>query len=47
MYFRVNYESQKYRIDLLKDYNMQFKKVSERLYTIETTELIITGIKAM
>ena len=31
MYFRVNYESQQYRIDLLKDYNMQFKKVSERL----------------
>lgn len=31
MYFRVNYESQKYRIDLLKDYNMQFKKVDERL----------------
>lgn len=31
MYFRVNYESQQYRIDLLEDYNMQFKKVSERL----------------
>lgn len=31
MYFRVNYESQQYRIALLKDYNMQFKKVSERL----------------
>lgn len=31
MYFRVNYESQKYRIDLLKDYNMQFQKVAERL----------------
>lgn len=31
MYFRVNYESQQYRIDMLKDYNMQFKKVSERL----------------
>lgn len=31
MYFRVNYESQQYRIDMLKDYNMQFNKVSERL----------------
>ena len=33
MYSRVNYELQQYRIDLLNDYNMQFKRVSERLDT--------------
>lgn len=33
MYSRVNYELQKYRIDLLDDYSMQFKRVSERLNT--------------
>lgn len=33
MYFRVNYELQQYRIDLLNDYDMQFKKVSERIET--------------
>ena len=33
MYFRVNYEAQQYRIDLLNDYDMQFEKVSERIET--------------
>lgn len=33
MYSRVNYELQQYRFDLLNDYNMQFKRVSERLET--------------
>ena len=33
MYSRVNFELQQYRMDLLNDYNMQFKRVSERLDT--------------
>ena len=33
MYSRVNLELQQYRMDLLNDYNMQFKRVSERLDT--------------